>query len=86
MIDLALTTEESSDQIIARHAPSDAETLDQVIEEVAKEARTMSGRSAATLERWAMGAAMYRLLGRVDPVAVRAALRAALAPATEVRS
>jgi len=86
MIDLALTSAESSDEIIARHAPSDAETLDQVIEDVATEARTMSGRSGATLERWAMGAAMARLLGRADPAEVRAALGAALAPATEVRS
>jgi Glu-tRNA(Gln) amidotransferase subunit E-like FAD-binding protein len=86
MIDLALATEESSDQIIARYAPSDAETLDKVIEDVAKEARTMSGRSAATLERWAMGAAMARLLGRADPAEVRAALGVTLAQTAEVRS
>ena len=86
MIDLALTSDKSSDEIIARHAPSEGETLDQVIADVAREARTLPGRSAPTLERWAMGAAMARLLGRVDPGEVRAALGAALALTTEARS
>jgi glutamyl-tRNA(Gln) amidotransferase subunit E len=86
MIDLAVTTEQATDDIIARHAPSDTETMDRGIEDVAAEARAMSGRSAATLERWAMGAAMRRLLGRVDPAELRVALGAALTPATEVRS
>jgi len=86
MIDLALTTEETSDEIIARHAPSDTETLDRVIDDVAKEARTMPGRSAATLERWGMGVAMRRLVGRADPKEVRRALSTALVPMTEVAS
>ena len=86
MIDLALTSDESPDEIIARHATADATLMDRVIADVAVEAATMSGRSAPTLARWAMGAAMARLLGRVDPTEVRAALDAALALTPEVRS
>jgi glutamyl-tRNA(Gln) amidotransferase subunit E len=50
-----------------------------VVAQVASRARALSGRSAETRFRWAMGEAMAALLGRTDPAEVRRLLAARLA-------
>jgi Glu-tRNA(Gln) amidotransferase subunit E-like FAD-binding protein len=52
--------------------------LDVTVQEVAKEASDMEGRSPDILMRWAMGEVMRRFFGRVDPAVVREKLREAL--------
>ena len=52
--------------------------LDVTVQEVAKEAADMEGRSPEILMRWAMGEVMRRFFGRVDPALVREKLSDAL--------
>ncbi len=86
MIDELLGGGRGVDEVVARYASQAGESVVGVVADVVTQAAEMPGRSAATLERWGMGVAMRRLVGRADPKEVRRALSTALVPMTEVAS
>jgi len=61
-----------------RTTPVDEEEFGRLVEDVARRAAARNGLAPPALLRWAMGEAMSRLLGRVDPRAVRERLSTAL--------
>ena len=86
MLDAVMCDGETASEVVARFATGASESIADVVADVMAKATDMQGRSAETLERWGMGVAMRRLVGRADPKEVRRALSTALAPMTEVAS
>jgi Glu-tRNA(Gln) amidotransferase subunit E-like FAD-binding protein len=66
------------EEIVGPYAPPPAD-VDALLSGAVSRARTMTGRSLATLVRWAMGEVMPRALGQADPQDVRRRLEERLA-------